>query len=215
MDKPEEAQELDDSWVEVDYAPLSGSVHEDNDVHILADPPTNAEPSSTEVVFLIPSSESLPVNPATSAVTTPVTTNNIWSQFFHKIEEFRAFLRQDDFSRDATASGLLQSDIVSQLETTLADTQLLLRTMTSHDASEPSGQEDRPQETQSTEDSTPHFPTISFLNFTIGDIALFMPASIDSLPQKQVWMAFNSGCANHSFLSRGFSTNLYAKKPKR
>lgn len=38
------------------------------------------------------------------------------------------------------------------------------------------------------------FPKLSFLNFQIGDIALFMPAISDN---RRVWMAFNSGCPNY------------------
>lgn len=44
---------------------------------------------------------------------------------------------------------------------------------------------------------TPQFPKLSFLNFEVGDIVLFMPALVNG---QQIWMAFNSGQPNY-FLS--------------
>lgn len=44
---------------------------------------------------------------------------------------------------------------------------------------------------------TPQFPKLSFLNFEVGDIVLFMPALVNN---QQIWMAFNSGQPNY-FLS--------------
>lgn len=34
------------------------------------------------------------------------------------------------------------------------------------------------------------FPTISFIDFQVGDIALFMPANVNN---RKIWMAFSSG----------------------
>lgn len=44
---------------------------------------------------------------------------------------------------------------------------------------------------------SPQFPKLSFLNFEVGDIVLFMPALVNG---QQIWMAFNSGQPNY-FLS--------------
>jgi len=53
------------------------------------------------------------------------------------------------------------------------------------------------------------YPRLSFMNFKIGDIALFMPALID---QNKIWMAFNSGAPNY-FLADD-SLNVFLSKSK-
>lgn len=45
--------------------------------------------------------------------------------------------------------------------------------------------------------AAPEYPKISFMNFKVGDIVLFMPAFVDN---RKIWMAFNSGVP-HYFLS--------------
>ena len=51
-------------------------------------------------------------------------------------------------------------------------------------------------------------PTISFLDFKVGDIALFMPTDVTN---RKNWMAFSAG-GPHRFLAEVTISNIYFKR---
>jgi hypothetical protein len=55
------------------------------------------------------------------------------------------------------------------------------------------------------------YPRLSFMDFKIGDIALFMPAFIE---HKKIWMAFNSGSPNYFLADDSLSVFLSKGKNK-
>lgn len=55
------------------------------------------------------------------------------------------------------------------------------------------------------------YPRLSFMDFKIGDIALFMPAFIE---HKKIWMAFNSGAPNYFLADDSLSVFLSKGKNK-